>query len=89
MTRLPTSRAVPAVPRSVVLGELALAAGIAGRSLTLLYQDYSGPALCEMWKYLLRGFGPNEILHVRSQADVRSLGERVAEVRGVLIHAPR
>jgi hypothetical protein len=89
MTRFPTSQAVPTVPRSVVLGELAIAAGIAGRSLTLLYQDYSGPALCEMWKYLLRGFDADEILHVRSQADVRSLGERVAELRAVLIHTPR
>jgi hypothetical protein len=88
MTRFPTSQAVPAVPRSVVLGELAIAAGIAGRSITLLYQDYSGPALCEMWKYLMRGFGPDEVLHVRSQADVRSLGERLADIRNVLIHAP-
>ena len=80
---------VAEVPRSIVLGELAIAAGIAGRSLTFWHQDYSGPALYEMWKYLLRGFGPDAVFHVRSQADVRSLGERLADIRGVLIHASR
>ena len=89
MTRLPTSQALPPTPRSVVLAELAVAAGMAGQAVTLLYQDYAGPALCEIWKYLMRGLGPDEVVHVRTQADVRRLGEHAAEVRLVLIHAPR
>lgn len=56
MTRLSTPHLLlPPTPRSVVLGELAVAAGIAGQPVTLMYQDYAGPALCEIWKYLMRG----------------------------------
>lgn len=89
MTRLSTQHALPPTPRSVVLAELAVAAGIAGQSVTLLYQDYAGPALCEIWKYLMQGLALNEVAHVRTQADVRHLAEHVADPRLVLVHAPR
>lgn len=89
MTRLSTPLELPPTPRSVVFGELAAAAGVAGQSVGLVYQDFPGPALGEMWKHFAHGLESGEVVHVRTQADVRRLNGRVAEVRLVLVHNPR
>jgi len=46
MARLPTTLQPPPAPHSVVLAELAIAAGIAGHSITLYYQGYPAPLSC-------------------------------------------
>jgi hypothetical protein len=89
MTRLSTAHRPPSKPRSVMLGDLAIAAGIAGQSITLCYQDFPAPLLCETWRCHARSLDAEEVFHVRTQADLRKLTERVAEVRLVLVHALR
>lgn len=89
MTRLATPFSPPPRPHSVVLGELAIAAGIAGQPITLLYRDFPAPVLCEIWKHHARGLRADQVLQVRSQADVRSLDGRIDDVRMILVHAGR
>lgn len=89
MTRLSALHMPPPAPPSVLLGELAAAAGVAGRSIALLFEDYAGPALGELWKYFARRLGPNEIIHVYSQADVRRFETHLAGIRLVFVHTPR
>ncbi len=89
MTRLPAADWHPRKPASVALGELALAAGMAGQSVTLCFHDFPAPLLCEFWKYYARSLGANEVYHIRSQADIKKLSDRVGELRLVLVHAPR
>jgi hypothetical protein len=89
MTRLHITHRPPLKPRSVMLGDLAIAAGIAGQSITLCYQDFPAPLLCETWRYHARFLDAEEVFHVRTQADLRKLTERGAEVRLVLVHALR
>ena len=89
MTRLSTQQALPPTPRSVVLGELAVAAGVAGRPVALLFDDYPGTALGELWRYFARGLQQHEVVHVHTQADVRRLQEHLNDIRLVFVHTPR
>lgn len=89
MTRLSTLNLNPPRPHAVLLGELAIAAGIAGRPVTLCYEGFSGPELCEIWKYFARGLEAEQVAHIRTPSDVRRLGTRIGEVRLVLVHAAR
>jgi hypothetical protein len=69
MTRLHTALPVPPKPSSVTLSELAIAAGVAGQSVTLYYHEFSAPVVCHLWKYCMRYAGPAEVQHVRRQPD--------------------
>lgn len=51
MTNHPTPQQVPTTPDVVRLGELAMAAGIAGLPVTLCYQDCPAPVLSRIWRY--------------------------------------
>ena len=87
MTRLTLPLTPPPRPHSVVLGELAIGAGIAGQPITLLYRDFPAPVLCEIWRYHARGLGADQVLQIRSQADVRCLEGWIDDVRMILVHA--
>ena len=89
MTRLPTPQPVPTTPRTVRLGELAMAAGMAGLPVTLCYQEFPAPVLSEVWRYHIRTAGPDAIHHVRTQSDLNKLPEQLADARLVLVHTPR
>jgi len=89
MTRLPVPQPVPTAPGSVHLGELAIAAGMAGFPVTLCYQDFPAPELSQVWKHYIRSVGPNEVHHIHTQRNLDKLPDRLAEVRIVLVHAPR
>ena len=89
MTRLPISQTVPPKPASATLCELAIAAGVAGRSVSLCLQDFPAPLLCQLWKYCTQYAGLMGVRHVRSQADIRKLAEQVSRVRLALVFSPQ
>ena len=89
MTRLPTPQPVPKAPSTVRLGELAIAAGMAGFPVTVCYQEFPAPELSQVWKYYIRSVRASEVHHIHTQRDLNKLPERLAEVRIVLIHVPR
>jgi hypothetical protein len=89
MTRLPIGPGCLPNPRSVILGEAAIAAGMAGHGIALCWQDFPAPILCELWKHFAACAGPGRVRQISSQADVRKLSEHVAAPRLVLVHAPR
>lgn len=89
MTRLHAMPLVPPAPVSVRLVELAVAAGVAGHSITLCFQDYPAPILSEVWKIIVNQLGAERVFQVTSQADIRKLAEAVAYHRLVLVHNPR
>ena len=74
---------------AVLLSELAAAAGLAGESMTLCYDEVPAPILCKLWKYLACCVNPNRTIHVRTQADVRKVAKLVGSVRLVFIYAAR
>jgi hypothetical protein len=51
MTCTSTRRSVPATPVSVRFGDLAMAAGLAGDSVTLCFQDFPAPVLSGIWQH--------------------------------------
>ena len=89
MTRLLAMPLVPPAPASVHLAELAVAAGAAGHSVTLCFQDYPAPILSELWKAIVSRLGAERVFQVTSQADIRKLGTAMANQRLVLVHNPR
>lgn len=89
MTRLPIGPVTSPVPRFTTMGELAMAAGLAGRGLVLCWQDFPAPILCELWRHFAACAGPGRVLEVSSQADVRKVSERATELRLILVHSPR
>lgn len=74
---------------AVLLGELAVAAGLAGESMTLCFDEVPAPILCKMWKHLACCVNQNRTIHVRTQADVRNVAKSVGDVRLVFVYAAR
>lgn len=97
MTRLHVPLAAPragelpvlSVPDAVRIGEMALAAGRAGSSVAVCFQDFPAPVLAMVWQYFIRVVGAEAVFHVRSQADLNKLPERLATARLVMVHVPR
>lgn len=89
MTRLPVAPTLPPKPTSVVLSELAIAAGMVGHSATLSFQSFPAPVLCQLWKYCIRYAGPETVRHIYTQADVRKLAKEIDQVRLVLVYTDR
>jgi hypothetical protein len=73
----------------VTLSELAIAAGMIGHSVTLCFQGFPAPTLCQLWKYCIRYAGPETVRHIHVQADVRKLAEEIDQVRLVLFYTAR
>lgn len=89
MTRLSTSLPVPTKPTTVRLGELAIAAGMAGFPVTLCYRDFPAPVLAKVWTRHLRSVGSDAVHHIRTQRDLNRLPGRMVETRVVFVHTPR
>ena len=70
MTCVATSQELLPEPQSVTIGNLAMAAGIAGHSVALSYEGFPAPILCELWKHHADSIGVVRMLQVCSQADV-------------------
>ncbi|MCA9120465.1 MAG: hypothetical protein KDB11_09795, partial [Planctomycetales bacterium] len=75
-------------PTSVVLGELAIAAGLVGESVTITC-DLPANTLCRIWKYYTRSLGAGNVIHVRAKRDLKDFALRVASVRAVFVYVPR
>lgn len=89
MPRINNPKRLASRPASIILGELAIAAGVAGRTVALCFEDYSAPILCEMCRYLLHGLGTEGVVQIRSQADLKKLDKQISDVRLVLVQSPR
>ena len=89
MTRLCVNPAMSPKPASIGLCELAIAAGVAGQSVTLSFQDFPAPVLCQLWRYCTRYAGSVAIRHIHSQTDVRKLAGEISDVRLALVYTPR
>ena len=77
-------------PESVVrLGDIALAAGLAGDSMTLCYDGFPGPVLCQIWNRLARCVGPDRVFHLRTQGDIGKIAKSAGDVLLVFLHAGR
>lgn len=89
MTRIHTALPVPLKPSSVKLCELAIATGMVGHSVTLSFQSFPAPTLCQLWKYSIRYAGAEKVRNIYSQADVRKLAKEVDQVRLILVYTAR
>ena len=89
MTRLPTTHNLPLRPVSAALAELAIAGGMAGHPLALLFRDFAAPVLCDLWRHCTSPLVADQVYHVHTPADARKLANRAANVRLVLVHAAR
>ena len=89
MTRLPVAPALPPKPASVALSELAIAAGMTGHSVTLSFQGFPAPTLCQLLRYCIRCAGPETVRNIHTQADVRKLAKEIDHVRLVLVYTAR
>jgi len=73
----------------VLLSEIALAAGLAGDSMTLCYDGFPGPVLCQIWNHLAHGDGASRVVHAHTQRDVNKIAESIHTVRLVIVHSIR
>jgi hypothetical protein len=89
MTRLNTMPVPPPKPATIVLCELALAAGVAGHCVALCYRDLPAPVACQLYKHCIRFAGAATVRHVRALADVRKLADEVGQVRLVIVYSLR
>ena len=89
MTRINTTLAPIRKPDSISFGELAIAAGLAGKPVAVCFSESTAAETCQMWRYFSRLTGPERVLHVHGQADVRRLTKTFCHWRLVVVHAPR
>jgi hypothetical protein len=80
---------LPSRPDSVVLCELVVAAGLAGRGLTLCFDHFPAVVLSEIYRYCIRGVTASSVLRIRSQRDLRNLEQRMETIRVVLVESER
>ena len=89
MTRLNSSIPLPPKPATVSLCELAIAAGMAGQSVAIRFQDFPAHIVCQIWKYSMHFAEPNTVYHVRNQPDVRKLPPACGDMRLVLVYTEK
>ena len=89
MTRLHTALLVPPRPTSVALSELAIAAGMVGHSVTLAFEGFPAPVICQLWRYCIRYAGPETVRNIYTQADVHKLAKEIDQVRLALVYTGR
>jgi len=73
-------------PASVALGELAIAAGVGGESVTIT-SDFPANTLCQIWKYYTQTLGAGDVIHVRAKRDLKDFAQRIASVSAVFVCA--
>ncbi len=89
MTRISTTLTAVAKPDSVLFGELAIAAGLAGQPIAVCFSESPAAVDCELWKYFSVLARPARVLHVHCQKDVTELRKAVGHWRLIIVHAPR
>jgi len=70
MSRLNTPIPLPPKPGIVSLCEMAIAAGTAGLSIAVYFQEFPPHLLCKLWVYCMNFAGPIEVRQVRNQGDI-------------------
>ena len=81
MPRLADPSGIRSRPASVALGELAIAAGLVGESVTIAC-DFPANTLCQVWKYYTQALGSGNVIQVRAKQQfpvVANRSECVAE----------
>lgn len=78
-----------AMPTSVALAELAIAAGAVGESLTVCYQGLPATVLCQLYKHCIRYAGAAAVRHVRTARDVRGLVDAIGSVSLAIVYNAR
>ena len=89
MPRVNDPNGLSSRPTSVILSELAIASGIAGRSVTLCFEEYPAPIVCEICRYLMQGLGMESVGQIRVRGDINKLEKRISDVRLVLVQSSR
>lgn len=89
MPRISNPSDLSSRPDSVVLCELAIAAGITGTALTVCFDSFPAVVLSELWGYCIRGVTTPAVLRVRGQRDLKTLEERMEVIRIVLVDSER
>ncbi|TVS21001.1 MAG: hypothetical protein EA424_01120 [Planctomycetaceae bacterium] len=89
MARLNDPTGLSERPRAVVLGELAIAAGVVGQSLAVNFRGFPAMVQCELWRYFTSGVGPGQVLHVRQRKDMKTLEESLDGLQLALVHNKR
>ncbi|MCA9147394.1 MAG: hypothetical protein KDB05_31670, partial [Planctomycetales bacterium] len=88
MPQLPDPSDIRTRPASVALGELAIAAGVVGESVTIT-SGFAANTLCQIWKYYTESIGAGNVIHVRSKRDLKDFAQCITSVRAVFVYAPR
>ena len=88
MPQLADPSTIRSRPASITLGELAIAAGLVGESVTIAC-DFLANTLCQVWKYYTHSLGPGNVIHVRARRDFKNFAQRIASIRAVFIYSPR
>jgi hypothetical protein len=70
----------------VALGELAIAAGVLGHSVTVAC-DLPANVLCQIWRHHAQSLGSDSVIHARTKKDIKLLLEgHVAGIRAVFVY---
>lgn len=77
-----------AVPDSVRLAELAVAAGDAGFGLSLCFRDYPARTLAALWAHSISQIDPSHVLSVNDPRDLRRFRQTPHAYRLVLFRRP-
>jgi hypothetical protein len=88
MPRLVDPSGIRSRPTSVVLGELAIAAGLVGESVTITC-DFAANTICQIWRYYTQALGASNVIHAREKKDIKDFGSRLTDVRAVFVYSPR
>jgi hypothetical protein len=88
MPRLTDPSGIRSRPASVAIGELAIAAGLVGESVTITC-DFPASTLCLIWKYHTQALGASNVIHARATKDLKDFGSRLADIRAVFVYSPR
>jgi len=76
-------------PDSISLGELALAAGIARRPVTVCFAESNGIVARELWSYFGQLLGAASVLRIHSRGDTNKLSKNFGYWRLLIVHAPQ
>lgn len=60
-------------PHAIRLGRLAIAAGLAGYSVSLVYHGFAAPLLAEVWKHHAQEVGEKEAIYIANRGHLRQL----------------
>lgn len=89
MSRLQTPIPLPPRPNAVSLCELAIAAGTAGQSVAIHFQEFPAHLRCKLWQYSMNFAGASVVRHIHNQSDVRSLPGTCGNLKLLLVYSAK